>query len=185
MLVIYMKNFICILFVTIYCFCIVPSVQASYMLPYPSAMPGNKVYRINRIIDSLKNYWYIGNIAQLKYHLALADKYLVEAKTLMAYQQYLLGKDALIRSDIHFAKLVQLFKNIQADKKDTIQFQTIIQEATDTHILTLNVLQSNTPEDFIWSPEKTAATQIPIHELLRSSKQIRMSTRFQIEELSK
>src|SRR5450759_4493421 len=80
-------------------------VYADYVLPYPSYMPGSSLYKVSRVVDRLKFYWSWGNIAQIKYHLALSDKYLVEASTLMEYKQYLLGVDALRRSDAEFTKL--------------------------------------------------------------------------------
>jgi len=87
-----------------------PQVRAEYVLPYPSAMPGNKLYRIMRIIDELKKPLYFGSITRYKYHLSLADKYLVEAKTLFEYKQYLLAVDALERSDREFQEATPLLQ---------------------------------------------------------------------------
>jgi len=72
---------------------------SSYILPYPSYMPGNKLYRISRFIDSISRYWYWGNLSNIKYHQKLSDKYLVEAKVLFDYGQYFLGVEALKRSN--------------------------------------------------------------------------------------
>lgn len=102
-----MKKILILVLIIFICFLTVPSVRADYVLPYPSVMPGNKLYRITRIVDQLKKYWYFGNIAQIKYHLGLSDKYLVEAKTLFEYKQYLLATDALKRSSDQFSQIHQ------------------------------------------------------------------------------
>lgn len=136
---------------------IVPVVNAEYVLPYPSFMPGNKIYKITRVVDKLKEYWYFGNLSQAKYHLALSDKYLVEAKTLFEYKQYLLALDALKRSDDYFSKQ----KNIEAAK---------------AHILVLESLLRQLPPTFEWKPEKDDPTQLPISEKLEQSIIIRQSS---------
>ncbi len=130
-------------------------VRAEYVLPYPSFMPGNKLYRLTRIIDKLKNYWYFGEIAQAKYHRGLSDKYLVEAKTLFEYKQYLLGGDALRRSDEEFAKTP---KNPEAAQK---------------HIEILTGLLSIVPDSFTWTPEKAGSTELPLKDLLEASIRLR------------
>ncbi len=140
----------------VYCLLfIAPSVRADYVLPYPSYMPGNKLYRVTRIIDKLKNYWYFGEIGQAKYHLGLADKYLVEAKTLFEYRQYLLAVDALQRSDDEFKKVP---KNLDAAEK---------------HIEVLTQLLSIVPDAFTWTSEKAEATQLPLKNLLEASIRLR------------
>ena len=131
------------------------SVRAEYVLPYPSFMPGNKLYRVTRIVDKLKNYWYFGTIAQAKYHLGLSDKYLVEAKTLFEYKQYLLAVDALGRSDDEFRKVS---KNPAAAQK---------------HIEVLTQLLSLVPDTFTWTPEKSEATRLPLKDLLEASIRLR------------
>src|SRR3989344_6985672 len=76
--------------------------QSDYVLPYPSQMPGNKFYTINQVIEKVSYFWYFGSFGQFKYNLKKADKYLVEAKTLFEYKQFLLGYQALKKSDGHF-----------------------------------------------------------------------------------
>lgn len=134
------------------------SVRADYVLPYPSYMPGNKLYKLTRIIDQLKKYWYFGDIAQEKYHLQLTDKYLVEAKTLFEYKQYLLGADALSRSDQQFR---QLPKN------------SLTHEAAVKHGEVLSQLLTIVPDEFNWSPEKSASTTLHLKDLLTASIEIR------------
>lgn len=150
------------------------NVYASYMLPYPSAMPGNKIYTVSRVLDSLKKYWYFGDIAQTKYHMELADKYLVEAKTLFEYQQYLLGMDALLRSDFHFGQLKERIRKVRSNGKNPKDLEALVTGASDTHIALLNTLQLVTPKEFTWNPEHGNASYIPIHELFSESKNIRI-----------
>ena len=172
------KYFFYCLVIISYSFFVIPSqVYASYMLPYPSTMPGNKIYKITRILDSLKEYWYFGDIAQAKYHLMLSDKYLVEAKTLFEYRQYLLGQDALIRSDTQFAALSDSLKSIEKNGKNATEIKRLVQDAADSHIALLNILQSNTPMEFEWTPEKGNVTHIPIHDMISDAKNLRMKVK--------
>ncbi|MCL4418206.1 MAG: hypothetical protein M1365_16230 [Actinobacteria bacterium] len=81
------------------------SAQSSYVLPYPSAMPGSSSYKIHQLYESIIKYWYFGNLGQFKYNLKQSDKYLVEAKTLFEYNQYLLASKALTKSDYYFKNI--------------------------------------------------------------------------------
>jgi hypothetical protein len=156
-----------------YCLLFIPSVRAEYVLPYPSFMPGNKIYRIMRIVDGLKHYWYFGNIGQIKYHLGLSDKYLVEAHTLMEYNQYLLATDALIRSDKEF---LQLSGFIQAAKKENIDTDLLTQNIADAaakHTEVLSEINESVPSQFTWTPEKSEPTELHLSEMLMTSVEIR------------
>ncbi len=155
-------------------------IYASYMLPYPSTMPGNRIYKITRILDSLKTYWYFGDIAQVKYHLMLSDKYLVEAKTLFEYRQYLLAQDALIRSDNHFKLLDNALTDGTNNGKDMGEIGHTVADAADAHITLLNSLQKILPESFDWTPEKGDATRLLIYEHISDAKKIRMSVKQKI-----
>ena len=148
-------------------------VRAEYVLPYPSFMPGNKIYRVSRVIDSLKNYWYWGTIAQIQYHLSLSDKYLVEAKTLFEYKQYLLATDALSRSDEVLIDIPDLLKRGNEEGKDMSEQKTIVIEAMKTHIVTIDYMRQWLPNEFQWTPEKAAATELSIGTMLDTSMQIR------------
>jgi len=117
-------------------------------------MPGNKIYRISRIVDQLKKYWYFGNIAQVKYHLGLSDKYLVEAKTLFEYKQYLLAVDALARSSDQFSQIHQYVTKAETQGKDMQFFKKMIADASAVHRNVLEQLLLVTPQEFEWSPEK-------------------------------
>ena len=104
---------ILLLFLVTY-FLVVPLAQAvDYVLPYPSYMPGNPMYKIRQILERAQEYWYFGDMAKVKYHLKMADKYLVEAKTLFEYKQYLLAVDALQRSNQQFQPLPQLLERVK------------------------------------------------------------------------
>lgn len=129
------------------------AVYADYVLPYPSYMPGHKLYRISRMIDELKNYWYWGSIAQTKYHQGLSDKYLVEAKTLFEYKQYPLALDALKRSDQHFSKEIS--------------------QAYEVHIWVLTKLKAELPITFVWQDEYRKPISLAIAEALKRSIEIR------------
>lgn len=155
------------LFVSIICFA--RPVFAEYVLPYPSYMPGNKMYRVSRIIDTLKNYWYWGTIAQIKYHLGLSDKYLVEAKTLFEYKQYLLASDALKRSDAALDGILPLVDKGYGEGKDMSQFEKTLVEAMQVHVEKLTAMSEQLPAEFLWTPEKKDATNISIEQLLRAS----------------
>lgn len=144
-------------------------VSAAYVLPYPSFMPGNKMYTIMRIIDRLKAYWYFGDIGQFTYHLSLSDKYLVEAKTLFEYQQYLLGVDALRRSSLEFDRLPGYLRNARTHGKDIRDFQNTISEAAFVHADVLTKLNDEVPMTFTWSPEKQASTVLPLRDMLSAA----------------
>ena len=128
----------------------------AYTLPYPSYMPGHKLYRISRTLDKMKSFWYWGERSQTKYHASLADKYLVESKTLFEYQQYLLATDALKRSNEQVMKI---------SSRSTEQMQA--------HKVILERLKLLLPEDFLWQPEKESPTQLLLHKLLDEAIQLR------------
>src|SRR3989344_5431061 len=86
--------------------------DSSYVLPYPSAMPGSNFYKLHVLYEQLSRYWYFGDFGQFKFSLRYADKYLVEAKILFEYKQYLLGYSALDKSNLYFQEIPQDLKNI-------------------------------------------------------------------------
>ena len=145
----------------------------AYVLPYPSYMPGHKFYRVSRVFDQIKNYWFWGNIAQFKYHMSLADKYLVEAKTLFEYGQYLLAVDGLKRSNQHVQLLPTMLQKAKKDGKDIVQLETILKESMREHSTVLQELETRLPREFTWQPEKEAPTALPIAQLLREAREER------------
>lgn len=131
-------------------------VFADYALPYPSFMPGHKLYKVSRLLDELKKYWYWGEIASSKYHLALSDKYLIEAKTLFEYKQYPLALDALSRSDREFQKIASASS-----------------QAKEAHILLITNLLTDLPITFIWQDERRPPIMLELHAALGRSLEIR------------
>ena len=162
----------CILSVFVCLFVSQPT-YAEYVLPYPSYMPGNTLYRVSRIIDKAKNYWYWGTIAQIKYHSGLSDKYLVEAKTLFEYKQYLLATDALQRSDKELSQLSSLLDIGSREGKDMDEQEKIIVEAMQVHMVTLGSMKDILPNEFQWTPEKSTGINLSIGSMLDLSIQLR------------
>lgn len=145
--------------------------KAEYVLSYPSFMPGNKMYKITRLADKLKNYWYVGDIAQIKYHLMLSDKYLVEAKILFEYKQYLLGDEALVRSSNEWQQIQPHLDFAKDHKKDISKLLAMYKEAAQVHIDVLGSLM--VPELMLWNPEKGTPTNLFLKEDIAKAIDIR------------
>lgn len=146
---------------------------AAYVLPYPSFMPGNKLYVVSTLLDRAQRYWHFGSIAKIKYHMALSDKYLVEAKTLFEYKQYLLATNALMRSNVQFQNIHTFLKQAQQEGKDVHIWQQMVHQQSSVHTDVLMSLQKYLPEDFLWQPEKEQATQLSLADLVQESISIR------------
>lgn len=147
--------------------------QAAYVLPYPSYMPGNTLYAIAKAIDRVKAYWYRGDIAALRYHMGLSDKYLVEAKTLFEYKQYLLGISALQRSDAEFETVPRFLAAAGRNGKDIRVLKQTFVEASVAHTEILSRLMVELPASFTWTPEKRQPSILPLRELLEQSVSVR------------
>lgn len=155
------------LLLTTYCLLfIVRPAFAGYVLPYPSYMPGNKLYKISRVVDDIKKYWFFGTIAKTKYYLALSDKYLVEAKTLFEYKQYVLALDALDRSNKYAQRLREQIARAKQENNDISSMLPIIGEYVVVHESTLNILKNQLPTEILWQPEKQAPVLLPLHALI-------------------
>lgn len=166
-----------LIFVFSLLFFITPLVHAEYVLPYPSVMPGSKAYILSKVFDRAKNYWSFGSIAQSKYHMALADKYLVQAKTLFEYKQYLLALAALNMSDSEITKLPSFVSDGRSEKKDMSLISTVMREEMLVHENLLVRLKTDVPETFIWSPERVASSMLPIHAKIDASVELRKKIR--------
>lgn len=142
---------------------------AEYVLPYPSFMPGNKLYKVTRILDGLERWWFWGSIASFKYHLKLADKYLIEAKTLFEYKQYQLGVDALKRSDAQMPQITESLRSAQREGKDIHILKDTMVEAMKVHILVIEKFSSELPETYIWKPEKSPSTVLELARISSES----------------
>ncbi len=147
--------------------------KSNYVLPYPSFMPGSKIYKIHLLWEQISRYWYFGNLSQFKYNLAQADKYLVESKTLFEYKQYLLGYQALKKSDDYFSNTPFYIEKAKQEGKNTKEIEEIFKQAAIKHIEVLKDMQRNVPEHFLWEPEKNSPTDLFLRESIANSISIR------------
>ncbi len=144
----------------------VPTTVFAYVFPYPSYMPGHRLYPISRILDGLKHYWYWGTLGQLRYHRELSDKYFVEGKTLWEYGQYLLGTDALVRSEEHFTMLSPRIAAAKGEGKWNSELQARILDAASARREATNLLKRSIPQTLVWTEEKSEPIELRIHKTL-------------------
>ncbi len=147
--------------------------QSSYVLPYPSDMPGSKFYILHLIFEKFEKYWYFGNFANYHYNLKYADKYLVESKTLFEYEQYLLAYQALVKSDHFFGEARNNLGNAKNEHRNTVEKEENLENAGVRHIEILNQLLFYVPIEFNWIPEKGKPTKMKIKEKINESIRIR------------
>lgn len=169
----YIPAFLLIVFISFTPFFTKASAQSTYVLPYPSAMPGSTFYKIHRIYEDGMKYWYFGNFGQFKYNLKQSDKYLVEAKTLFEYRQYLLAANSLKKSDNYFKNINQYLVKAKNEKKNIDQKQNLLKEASLRHIEILNEISNDIPEIFTWQPEKSSPTVLNLKQLINNSIDVR------------
>lgn len=166
-----MKKTILIIFLL---FLVVPSTAyAEYVLPYPSVLPGNRLYAIKSFFEKLQSYWYFGDIGQTKYELKTADKYLVEAKTLFEYKQYKLAVSALQQSNDHFAKTVLSVRDVQGENKDSGEQKEVVKDAAHKHLEIIESLSKTLPETIIWSDEKKEPIDLSLSQLFKQAEIVR------------
>lgn len=149
---------------------------SSYVLPYPSSMPGSKFYIFSKLSEKSSYYWYFGNLGQFEYNLKEADKYLIEAKTLFEYNQYLLAVSALHKSDMYFALVPTYLNRAKSEKKDISDKENLLQSAAEKHIEVLKTLENVLPERFFWQPEKAHPQDLQIRQDLQKAIKIRMDS---------
>lgn len=137
-----------------------------YTLPYPGFMPGHPLYKLSELTDKIQEWWSFGSLSGFKQHLLLADKKLIEAKTLFEYKQYLLAIKALSKYKEHFSKANLLLARAQNEGKDTDKQRVILASAKKKHISVLEELKTELPEEFIWAPEKATAQTLRIRKLI-------------------
>jgi len=147
--------------------------QSSYVLPYPSAMPGSISYKSHILSEELQKYWYFGNFGQFYYNLKQSDKYLVEAKTLFEYKQYLLGYNALLKSNEYFIKINPFLIKAKIEGKDISEKSKILDMASQKHVEILVQIEKNTPIEFVWTPEKSSATKLLLRKSIDDSISVR------------
>ena len=105
--------------------------ESSYVLPYPSAMPGSIFYKLNLIQEEILKFWYFGDFGQFKYNLSQSDKYFVEAKTLFDYKQHFLAFQALQKSDKYFRKVKPAIFSAKRNGKNTTDKEKLLKEAAE------------------------------------------------------
>ncbi len=147
--------------------------NTNYVLPYPSYMPGNLLYLPSVAIGHISSIFYFGDFGKLEYSIKESDHYLVEAKTLFEYNQYLLGIRALKKSDNFFKDIPKAMTAAKNHNKNTNEKEPIIENAARKHIEILTKLRADLPPEFIWTPEKDAPTKINFSELIGDSLNIR------------
>ena len=153
------------------------AVQAEYVLPYPSYMPGNTLYKVSTFLDKLKGYWYFGNIAQLKYRMGMADKKLIESKTLFEYKQYAFAMNAMHESTAQIASIPRLLESAKEQGIDMKKFNAMLCEQMNVHQEVLQKLQTSLPTVFAWQEEKKDAVNLQIGEAFDTA----MKTRVEVQ----
>lgn len=140
--------------------------SSSYVLPYPSTMPGGISYKVHLVWEKLMQYWYFGDFGSFEYNLKESDKYLVEAKTLFEYNQYLLGFAALQKSNNYFTKTLPFLDKAKKSGKNITDKREELRQAAAKHIEVLQKMDNETPAQFVWSPEKKPSSTLQIRELI-------------------
>ncbi|MDE2591048.1 MAG: hypothetical protein KGL95_15430 [Patescibacteria group bacterium] len=149
--------------------------DSPYVLPYPSSMPGTIFYKIHRVWEELEKYWYFGNFGQFQYNLMESDKYLVQARTLFEYKQYLLATQALVQSDNFFIKTQPFLNKAKSVGENITEKEILLHQAAQKHIEVLTDLLSIVPKVFVWIPEKSAASTLHIDNQIQTSISLRKS----------
>ena len=143
--------------------------QSSYVLPYPSSMPGSLAYKFHLIYETLSKYWYFGDFGQFDYNLKMTDKYLVEAKTLFEYEQFLLGHKALQKSNFYFKNILPFLEVAKSKNKNIVKKRAIFKEASLKHVEVLKGLKREVPGIFVWKPEKSSPTTLYLQRTIENS----------------
>lgn len=143
--------------------------QSEYVLPYPSSMPGNKFYIIEQGIERISPYWFYGDLGSFTHNLFYSDKYLVQAKTLFEYKQYLLGMDALQKSNKYFNNLDEKLDSAKANGKDVSEKMRVLESAKKKHREVLFEMIEDSPEEVLWTEENGSSSTLSIHKLLTNS----------------
>lgn len=170
-----MKNIFALLIISIsFILCVKPAfAQSSYVLPYPPSMPGSPFYKIRLVYEGISKYWYFGDFGQFNYNLKTADKYLVEAKTLFEYKQYLLGYKTLKKSDQYFVDILPNLTKAEKNGKNTLQKKIIFREAAQKHMEILRSATDTIPSTFVWQPEKSIPTILDLKKAIDESIRLR------------
>lgn len=171
-----MKRLFIFLFV-VFTFLITPRIvlaQSFYVLPYPGIMPGNKLYYMQELFDSLKGLYSFGDFAQFKYNLSESDKKLVEAKTLFEYGQYPLALRALEKSDNYYRSSYPHLISATRHKKNIKEKLLVYHAASIKHREVLLELAREVPDTFTWMDEKKDPVLLKIKDALLNSAELRL-----------
>ena len=170
----------CVTFITtlavLLMYCSISVFASDYVLPYPSFMPGHRLYAIHRAWSRVDEFWHFGAIARIKYHRQRADTLLVEAKTLFEYGQYEFAARALLESNKHFARAVLYDKEIGEQQKDTGEQHALLKASGEKHTEIIGRLSNELPGQIVWEPENREPQIIDIGLLLRQAEIIRAFT---------
>lgn len=147
--------------------------NSTYVLPYPSSMPGNILYNFSLLKESILNLWYFGDLGQFTYNLKESDKYLVEAKTLFEYDQYLLALKALRKSDNFFRKVPNFLDSAKKGNKNIVSYRNLLKQAALKHDEVLRKTKEELPESVNWKPEKEKPEVLMLHKELDVSISLR------------
>ena len=143
--------------------------ESSYVLPYPSSMPGSIFYKLNLIKEEILKYWYFGDFGQFHFNLKQSDKYLVEAKTLFEYKQYFLAHKALQKSDKYFGKIYPNLLSAKNNGKNISEKEKVLKDAAQKHMEEITKLKSSVPSTFDWTPELESPTTLNLWESMDAS----------------
>ncbi|QQG40355.1 MAG: hypothetical protein HYV37_02175 [Candidatus Levyibacteriota bacterium] len=160
-------------------FLVLPKVgyaESNYVLPYPSFMPGTALYKLHILYEHIQKYWYFGNFSQFSYNLNLSNKYLVEAKTLFEYKQYLLAHQALYKSNEYFTEAYRFLGRSKQEGKDTNQRVATLKNASEKHREVLWQIKTEIPEIYIWKPEKEKQTTLFLWKQIDKAIEIRKNS---------
>lgn len=152
-----------------------PKIRADsdYVLPYPGIMPGHRLYPVKQLADRLYRYWAFGSFSGHRYELGLADKKLVEAKTLFEYRQYFLAVQALAESDEHFKNAAACLNKAAGQGKDVSKKNENFRAAAEKHRQVLENLIEVLPPKLVWQPEKQTAIDLDLGSVLKEAIKIR------------
>ena len=143
--------------------------DSTYVLPYPSFMPGSFLYKPHLLLEEILKFWYFGNFGQFEYNLKESDKYLVEAKTLFEYNQFLEASKSLKKSNYYFQKTLPYLLLAQKEGKNISEKKELLRQASAKHIEVLEKLSKDLPDKFTWTPEKRKPTVIYIKDDLKKA----------------
>lgn len=119
--------------------------EADYVLPYPSFMPGNKLYQVKEVWDKFRGLFMFGNFTKFSYELQLADKKLVEAKVLYEYGQIVLANKALEKYQRHMMVLPKLLTAAKKEDKNISEKEELLKQAKKKHQQVLLELSKFSP----------------------------------------